>query len=405
MPLWRLSSTKTLAAAAMRTVSFLILPVLFLRADPGEQGPALEREGEYWVERFGGTVPAAEAPFLRIETRGNVIFQGDGGSSLGYQIIRRVQARSEAEARRMLQWAGTPKPVRTGDQIELSARLGSKVTTDIRVQPPRQLRQVVVETETGQVEVRDVRAPVNIGNGGGPILCDRIWGSLSIRSGGGDLVLGNINGPVRVATASGMIRLRQAGGEATLETGGGEITVDEVLGPLFAVTGAGSIDVGRAGGRVEAHARGGLVRVREAGGEVVAESGGGGILVGSAKGVRCESAAGAVKLAGVSGQIQVRTIVGSIIAELATARPLVNSLLSAARGDITVWIPADLPITVAAIADSPRSRIVSEFREIPVGSLALDGELRCIARGSLNGGGPVLKVAAGDGVVYLRRQR
>jgi DUF4097 and DUF4098 domain-containing protein YvlB len=389
----------------MRNVLFLITAVLFLRADPGEQPGTLEQDGEYWVERTGGTIPAGDAPFLRIETRGSVIFQGDGGSSLGYQIVRRVQARSEAEARRMLQWAGTPKPVRTGDQLELAAKRGSRVTTDIRVQPPRQLRQVVVETDTGQVEVRDVRAPVNIENGGGPVLCDRLGGSLSVRSGGGDLIIGNINGPVRVSTASGMVKLRQAAGEATIETGGGEISVDEVTGTLYAATGAGSIDVGRAGGRVEAHARGGLVRVREAAGEVVAESGGGGILIGSARGVRCESTGGAVKLTGVTGQIQVRTIVGSIIAQLQAARPLLNSLLSAGRGDITVWIPADLAVTVAAIADSPRSRIVSEFREIPVGSLALDGELRCIARGSLNGGGPVLKVAAGDGVVYLRKQR
>ena len=62
-------------------------------------------------------------------------------------------------------------------------------------------------------------------------------------------------------------------------------------------------------------------------------------------------------------------------------------------------------MTVAAIAGSPRSRIVSEFREIPVANMTLDGELRCMARGSLNGGGPVLKVAAGDGVIYLRKRQ
>jgi hypothetical protein len=104
------------------------------------------------------------------------------------------------------------------------------------------------------------------------------------------------------------------------------------------------------------------------------------------------------------GAVQVRTVVGSILAELQLGRPLLNSLLSAARGDVTVWIPAGLPVTVAAIAGSARSRIVSEFREIPVGSLTIDGELRCMARGSLNGGGPVLKVAAGEGVIYLRKR-
>jgi hypothetical protein len=115
-------------------------------------------------------------------------------------------------------------------------------------------------------------------------------------------------------------------------------------------------------------------------------------------------AAGAVKPAGLSGQMQVTTVVGSILAELQPGRwPLLNSLLSAARGDITVWIPAGLALTVAAVAGSPRSRIVSEFAEIPVSQMA-NGELRCVARGSLHGGGPVLRLAAGDGVVYLRRR-
>jgi len=389
----------------MRQVWVLLLPVLCLLADPGEQAGPLEREGDYWVERTGGTVGAGEAPFLRIETRGDVIFNGDGGNSLGYQITRRVQARSEGEARALLSMGGVPKPVLTGDQLALAVKGSRRVMTDVRVQPPRSLRQVVVETEVGQVEVRDVRAPVNVATGGGPVLCDRITGALSVRTGGGDMVIGNINGPVRVNSASGMVRLRQASGEATLETGGGDIIVDEVAGGLYAITGAGNIEVGRAGGRVEAHTRGGLVRVREAAGEVVAESLGGGVWVGSAKGVRCESTAGAVKLSSLSGQVQVRTIVGSILAELQMGRPLLNSVLSAARGDITVWIPSGLALTVAAIADSPRSRIVSEFREIPVTNLTLDGELRSMARGSLNGGGPVLKVAAGDGVVYLRRRQ
>ena len=394
----------------MRKIPLLFLPVVWLLADPGEQLAPLEREGDFWVERTGGTIGAGDAPpFLRIETRGDVIFQGDGGSSLGYQIERRVQARSEAEARRLLTspmggGAAAIKPVRIGDQLSLIAHPGPRVVVDIKVQPPRALRQVVVETEAGAVEVRDVRAPVNVNSGAGPVLCDRIVGALSVRTGGGDLVLGNITGAVRVRSGSGMVRLRQCSGEASLETAGGEIAVDEVSGPLYALTGAGNIEVGRAGGRVEAHTRGGLIRVREAGGEVVAESAGGGIVIGSARGVRCESAAGTVKLTGVAGQVQVTTTVGSIFAELQAGRPWLGSLLSAARGDITVWIPAGLALSIAALADSAHGRIISEFSEVPVSQVAMGGELRCSARGSLNGGGPLLRLAAGDGVVYLRKR-
>lgn len=375
----------------------------------------LEREGaNVWVERSGGTVGAAAITTLRIETRGAVIFQGDGGSSFGYQTKRRVQARNEAEARRMLAAMEAIRPVRIGDQLVLSVRgggdgdgkpLSHRSVTDVRVQPPRAIQLVVVDTEWGPVEVRDVRAGVNVTSGGGPILCDRIGGGLTVRSAGGELMIGDIGGQVRAATGGGMVRLRRAGGETWLETGGGEIIVGETMGALHATTGAGNIEVGRAGGKVEARTQGGIIRVEHAEGEVVAESAGGTIVIGSARGVQCESAEGGVKLAGVTGQMRVVTTAGSIFAELQRGGlPLLNSLLSAARGDITIWIPSNLAVTVAAVAESRRSRIVSEFPEIRVDQTGRGDQFTARAHGSLNGGGPVLRVAAGDGVVYLRRR-
>jgi DUF4097 and DUF4098 domain-containing protein YvlB len=173
--------------------------------------------------------------------------------------------------------------VLTGDQLALSVKWNGRVVTDVRVQPPRLLRQVVVETEAGQVEVRDVRAPVNVNSGGGSVLCDRITGPLAVRTGGGDLVIGNVNGTVRVNQRQWHGEVAASKRRGTLETAGGDIIVDEVAAGLYAVTGAGNIEVGRAGGRVEAHTRGGLVRVREAAGEVVAESLGGGVWIGSAR--------------------------------------------------------------------------------------------------------------------------
>ncbi|MBM3794459.1 MAG: hypothetical protein FJW31_10390 [Acidobacteria bacterium] len=367
--------------------------------------PVLMREGPWWVERTGGTVPAPGAPFLRIEVPGDVVFKGDGGSSLGYQVTRRVMARGEEEARAF--FASLPvAPVWKGDQLSLSlpSRTVARMQVDVRVQPPRQLRQVVVESEDGDVAVRDVRAPVNVFSTAGSVICDRIQGSVSVRTGGGEVILGAIHGAIMARTGGGGMRLRQALSSATLETGGGEILVEEVAGALAAMTGAGNIEVGRAGSAVQVRTRGGLIRIDRAAGEVVAESAGGGILIGHAKSVRCESAAGAVKLAGMTGRVEVSTTVGSILADLLSTRPLLNSLLSAARGDITVWIPGGLAVTVNAVADSPRSRIVSDFAEIPVRESWQGGEARLTARGSLNGGGPVLRVAAGEGVVYLRRR-
>ena len=388
----------------MRLFSCITLGVCFTAVWLAAQPPALVREGPWWVERTGGTIPAPGSPFLRIEAAGDVVFQGDGGSSFGYQVTRRVIARSEDEARRLL--AAVPvAPVWNGSQLTLSLpSRGGRMQADVRVQPPRQLRQVVVESEDGDVAVRDVRAPVNVFSTAGSVICDRIQGSVSVRTGGGEVILGAIQGAILAKTGGGSVRLRQGLSTATLETGGGEIVVEEVTGALAARTGAGNIEVGQAGSTVHARTYGGLIRINHAAGEVVAESAGGGILIGRAKSVRCESAAGAVKLAGMTGQVEVTTTVGSILADLLGTRPLLNSLLSAARGDITVWIPGGLAVTVNAVTDSPRSRIVSDFAEIPVRETWQGGEARLTARGSLNGGGPVLRPATGEGVVYLRRR-
>jgi hypothetical protein len=135
---------------------------------------------------------------------------------------------------------------------------------------------------------------------------------------------------------------------------------------------------------------------------VRAQTAGGTIEIGSATGVLCESTEGLIRLQSVSGALRAISNAGSILAELVAGRPLLDSILSTAVGDINVLIPSNIPVTVRAQSTGGRSgRIISEFAEIPVRVSAS----AMLAEGMLNGGGPLLQISAMRGTIYLRRRK
>jgi len=127
--------------------------------------------------------------------------------------------------------------------------------------------------------------------------------------------------------------------------------------------------------------------------------------VNSAKGVRCESDSGAIRLRNVDGSLRAVTAAGNIIAELLAGRPLEDSMLSTNAGDITVYIPSNLAMRVLARNESGGAgRIVSDFPEIRVRQ---DGAsiAPLVAEGAINGGGPILRLVARAGTIYVRREK
>jgi hypothetical protein len=109
----------------------------------------------------------------------------------------------------------------------------------------------------------------------------------------------------------------------------------------------------------------------------------------------------------VTGELRVATAVGSILAELLSGGVIEDSFLSTGSGDVTVFIPSNLAVTVEAQNDSPGrlGRIVSDFPEIRVRNGAATSRGRVVATGAINGGGPQLVIAAANGTIFLRRQK
>ena len=365
------------------------------------QTPQIRREGRYWVEEIHGACDIAGQQF-RVHTRGAVRVRGADGPDASYILRKRVLARSAAEARRLL---AQLRLTASGGVVALAYPVRPVASAELDVSVPASLRRISIETYSGDVSVNDFNGSVEAKSGAGIIQMDRIGASVVARTAGGDIRMGRIAGGVRCYSGGGTISIESTGGESWFDTAGGEIRIGRSAGPVHASTAGGNIQVGRAYGAVAARTSGGRIQVSEAHGIVVAGNAGGSIQVGVARGVRLEATGGGIRLHGSSGALRAVSDVGNILAELISGS-LEDSILSTGAGDITVYLPSDIAVTVQALNESGRAgKIVSEFAEIPVRSSRESSSARVLAEGNLNGGGPRLQLTSTEGTIYLRRVR
>jgi hypothetical protein len=376
-----------------------------LAASAGDSG--LQREDGYWVQTRVEEVPVPAGGRLQVYTYGRIAVVGASPARTTLTLTQRVRARSEAEALAILRRSTLTMRASAGTALVRMRRTGdSVISTDMQIATRNDLAHLMLNTNGGDVQVQNIAGLVDAESGGGLIRLDRIGGDVTARTAGGEIRLGRIAGSVRCFSGGGSIRAVRAGGEAWFETAGGEIYVGETRGPLYASTAGGNIRIGRAGASVSARTAGGRIEVEHADGVVMAGNSAGSIHIGAAQGVRCESTGGSIRLKGSAGALRASTDIGSILAELLPGLAIQDSVLSTGAGDITVFIPSNLALTIKALNESGRAdRIISEFAEIPVkrsGGYTVAGT---VAEGALNGGGPLLTLTSSGGTIYLRRQR
>ena len=363
--------------------------------------PVLRREGGYFVTTLDGSAEIAPRANLSIQARGPVSLTGESRRDLSYALEVRLKARSEQEARALLD-SFEVKVSTQGEHAVVSVRRGAGIAR-LRVQVPRSVRTANISSSEGAVEVADLDGAASASTGGGPMKADRIKGDVALNTAGGEIRIGAIDGSARCVTAGGAIHAGIIRREAVLETGGGDIVAEEIGGQIRASTAGGAIRIQQAGAAVIASTGGGPIEVGRAAGMVTVRNSGGPVRVGAAHGVRCETAAGGINLSNVSGSLRVSTAVGSIIARLLSGQPLADSFLTTGSGDIVVVIPSNLGVTIRAeneLADS-LLRIVSEFPNIAVRMRG--GQV--IAEGAINGGGPVLRISGTGGTIFIKRQQ
>jgi hypothetical protein len=383
-----------------------VLALSIAVAAHGQMRSALTREGPWFIQTTTGSIALPANARLGVKATGAIIVRGGETGGVTLTVRQRTRAANEAEARRILRNVVFRNVYRQGwNWISVVDADPIGVTTELHLSTPQALRELVLDSQYGNLEAYDIDGSVRAETVGGRVQLDRIGSSAVVKTGGSEIRIGRIAGELRCFSGGGAIRVDSAGGDAWCETAGGEITVDQVGGALHATTAGGNIHVNKAGGLIVARSDGGLIQIERAGGIVTAQTRGGAIQVGKAPGVRCESAAGAIRVRSSSGPLLAETAVGSIFAELLPGALLQDSNLVTGSGDVTVFIPSNIAVSVEAINQTigRLNRIVSDFPQIQVKSE--NSRVRpIVAEGSLNGGGPLLRISASGGTIYLRRK-
>lgn len=322
------------------------------------------RQGPYWVRTETGTLAPPASGKVRIHAPGPIQVAGEMRADIAYKWICGVRTVSEVAAQEALRPAWRTVVVKGEWQAQFRGCAEGKLWLAV----PKKLLHTTLESYSGKIDANDLDGSLEVESGGGPIQLGRISGTIKCRSGGGSIVVDRV------------------GGESWFETAGGDVVIRIAGGPVHASTAGGNIQVRRAASFVAAQTAGGVIEVWEA----------------ATGGVECNAGTGTILLHQVAGALRAVTGRGSILADL-SGIDFADSVLRSQAGDITVVIPARLGVTVVVEAPgAAMARIISDFPEVQP-RMRPDGQ-SLFAQGELNGGGPVLRLMATGGTVYLRRR-
>src|SRR5438128_2570308 len=81
---------------------WMLVTLLAVAPAFGAEESKLARDGGFWVQTITGSEVAAPGGRLRISTRGPLTLRGGAQDQIRYTVTKRVKAKSEEEARRLL---------------------------------------------------------------------------------------------------------------------------------------------------------------------------------------------------------------------------------------------------------------------------------------------------------------
>ena len=365
------------------------------------------REVHKQVNESEGVVPGARKLRVRIDG-GAIRLEGTSGDRISYLIRHKASdhlvdlGRTDAPLYRLTAYT-------RGDTswlvaIQRDGTPGHRLS-ELLVRVPRAVRYVKLETSGGDVSLQGVAGRVEIQTGGGRVQVDDVGGVVGVETGGQDIDVGSVGGDGRFHTGGGKISVRYIKGNLDAFTGGGNIVLGDGMQNAVLESGAGDVRVTFCGGTLKAQSGGGNLVLGDVGGPADIRTSGGNLRLHSAKGfVQARTTAGNIELEGVPAA-DATTEVGSIVAKFSNfGGPRQNSALETSLGDITVFLPSDLPVTVRASVDLGGGHTISsELPDIRIVQDGVDSNGSIFAEGELKGGGPGLRVHTSNGSIHFRK--
>src|SRR5271157_593536 len=394
-------------------LAFLIaLPLAALDVSSVKQGAPVRR-GNSWQQVSEFEAPAKEGARLLLRAdNGAVSIRPVPGDKVSCTVTLRAYTSDEGKARRLFDtFQLTARSVEAGgvyitSQSPRRERHGANIRVHFQISVPQRYN-LDVETQGGDITVEaPLEGEVRLTTAGGDVRSSDLTGPVRIETAGGGISLGRIGGDLTARTAGGAIRVGEVKGDAVLETSGGEIVTGPVAGTLKAETAGGDIVVGGATGQVVAQTAGGQIQIGPTGGSVRAETAGGSIRLQGARGrVVAETAGGSIDLIEVESAVRASTAAGSILAEFSCTRKTFGpSRLETSMGDVFVYLPTNVALTIDAAIDTAAGRqIRSDF------PLDIQGDKEELVpstlrgHGTLNGGGEILNIRTVAGNIEIRK--
>ena len=281
-----------------------------------------------------------------------------------------------------------------------------RLWVSIEVRVPRNYN-LDVATQAGNIIVQDVNGSVALATGGGDVVVGRISGQAQLETRGGHIKTQDIGGTLVAVTVGGHIVAGNVAGDAVLRSGGGHVKVLTVGGRAQMESGGGNISIEKTSAGITAVTAGGRIDVGEAHGAIRARTGGGGVRVARVAGpVQLDSSGGSIYLTRVLGPVQASTTSGTITAWLVPEGKFEGgSQLICAQGDIVVYLPSKLAVTIDATIDGAAGHRILFDPELPLQIQPVtspQGLPQVRGRAVLNGGGQVLKLQTVAGNIQVR---
>ncbi|MFZ0641717.1 MAG: DUF4097 family beta strand repeat-containing protein [Candidatus Acidiferrales bacterium] len=395
-------------------ITAAFLATLLLSPRPASaDGPEKAQRGNASASRLRsaltGTVATRDGQRLHLITDlGNIIIKTQNSGKIDYTVFLEADA-SQNDAKQLLKSflvnaRKTPEGVYLRGQSP-SRRASGRLWVTIELIVPKNYNLDVM-TGGGNIEVEDVNGFATLATAGGNIVAGNIGGPARLTTDGGHITVKNVAGELVAATGGGHITTGSIEGSATLHTSGGHIRVASVNGIARVSTGGGNVSVEHSGSELLAETSGGQIEVGETAGLVRARTGGGGIRVVRVSGpTDLQTSGGSIYLTQVDSAVKASTGAGGITAWfVAPAKKPDQCELQSGEGDIVVYIPRELPITIDAQVQSGDEHHVTFDPSFPM-TVSRDananGGESVRAEGILNGGGEVVHLRALAGNIHV----
>jgi hypothetical protein len=396
-------------AALLATIGIaLSLPAAF--SDPRQTTTTCSNDSHGCVtSELIGTAVTHSGETLHLTTDlGNVVIHTSNIGKLDYHVHLEADA-SQKDAQQLVT-GFKMTPTKVSDGIVLRGQSAGKqcsgrlwVTIDVYV-PARY--SLEASTGGGNIVTDDVNGRATLSTMGGNITTGNIRGAAHLQTSGGHITVKNVAGDLTAETGGGHIAAGTIGGNAWLRTVGGHIRVTSVAGLAHLETGGGNVMLEHSGTQLVAETAGGQIDVGDAAGVVRAKTDGGGIRLSRVSGpTNLQAPDGSIYLTQVDSAVQATTRTGGITAWFTAARQHADaSEFTSGGGDIVVYLPKDLPVTIDAriqkgiehhvIAD-PAFPLKVSYADTAAGTRGVHAE------GALNGGGELLRLRTVSGDIRV----